>query len=401
VALVAGLSNFLIVAMFRDSALSTGLGLAVADALIGILAGISLSRYFTRHLKGLAEATSHMSKGDLTRTVHIATGDEIEELASSFNAMVASLSNVVTNVKTSAGQISASAQSLSATAEGMNASTGEISHTVKQIAVGAESQAAMVARTTEITRELAVSTEEIAARARSAAALASEAGSRARQGSDDAGEAIEKISQIYRKVERASQTVAGFRERALQINKTVDFITSIAQQTHLLALNASIEAARAGENGRGFAVVAGEVSKLADSARVFADQIAELAEGINTGSSGVIESMNDSLASAVEGRGAVAAVGRSLQDITQAVLAGADRVTDISAAAEKQAKAADRLVREIEEIARIAKDNAAGTHDASAATHEQTASMQNMSASAQQLVRTSDALREMVTIFRI
>ncbi|MGH9869481.1 MAG: methyl-accepting chemotaxis protein [Candidatus Polarisedimenticolia bacterium] len=401
VALVAGLSNYLIVALFRDSALSTGVGLAVVDALIGVLAGTSLSRYFTRHLKDLALATSHMSKGDLTRKVEIHTGDEIEELASSFNAMVASLSNVVTEVKVSAQQISTSAQSLSSTAEEMNASTENISDTVRKIAVGAESQAAMVDRTTEITRELAVSTEEIAARARAAASLASEAGTRARQGADDAGQATEKISQIYRKVERASETVAGFRERALQINKTVDFITSIAHQTHLLALNATIEAARAGEHGRGFAVVAAEVGKLADSARVFADQIAELAEGINTGSSGVIESMNDSLASAVDGRNAVGAVGRNLEDIKQAVLATVDRVSEISASTEKQALGADRLVKAIEEIARIAQSNAAGTQDASAATLEQTASMQEMSSSAQQLARTSDALKEMVTIFRL
>ncbi len=401
VALIAGLSNFFIVAMFRDSAVSTGLGLAAADALIGVLAGLVLSRYFTRHLKDLANATSHMSKGDLTRKVEIRTGDEIEELASSFNAMVASLSNVVTEVKVSAQQISESAQSLSSTAGEMNASTENISRTVRQIADGAESQAGMVARTTEITRDLAVSTEEIAARARSATALASEAGGRARQGADGAGEAIEKISQIYRKVERASQMVGGFRERALQINKTVDFITSIAQQTHMLALNATIEAARAGEHGRGFAVVAGEVGKLADSARVFADQIADLAEGINTGSSGVIESMNDSLASAVEGRNAVGAVGRNLEDITHSVLATVERVSEISAATDKQAKGADRLVRAIEEIARIAQSNATGTQGASAATLEQTASMQEMSASAQKLARTSDALREMVTIFRL
>src|SRR5262245_24432585 len=61
VALVAGLSNYFIVAIFSDSAVSTAVGLAIADALIGILAGISLSRYFTRHLKDLATATSQMS----------------------------------------------------------------------------------------------------------------------------------------------------------------------------------------------------------------------------------------------------------------------------------------------------------------------------------------------------
>ncbi len=401
VALVAGLSNYLIVALFSDSAFFTAAGLAVADALIGVLAGLVLSRYLTRHLRELAEATSRMSKGDLTRGVEIATGDEIEALASSFNAMAGSLRNVVTEVKSTAQQIFASAQALSTTAGEMNSSTEGISATVQKIARGAETQAESAHRTTELTRSMAHSTEEIADKARAAAALASEAGTRARQGADDAAEAIEKISHIYHKLERAAETVAGFRERALQINKTVDVITSIAQQTHLLALNASIEAARAGEHGLGFAVVAEEVGKLADNARVFADQIADLAEGIKAGSAGVIESMNASLAAAVEGRGVVGEVNRHLDDIKRTVLATVDRVTEISAATEKQARGAEGLVKAIEEFARIAASNAAGTQEASAATQDQTASMQEMSASAQQLARTSDTLKDLVTIFRI
>jgi methyl-accepting chemotaxis protein len=272
---------------------------------------------------------------------------------------------------------------------------------VQSIARGAETQAEMVNRTTEITRGLAHSTEEIAEKAKAAATLASEAGARARQGAGDAADAMEKISQIHHKVERAAETVAGFRERALQINKTVDFITSIAQQTHLLAINASIEAARAGVHGLGFAVVAEEVGKLADNARVFADQIADLAQGINTGSAGVIDSMNANLASAVEGRSVVAAVSRNLDDIKQAVLIAVDRVMEISAATEKQVRGADGLVKAIEEISRIAQNNAAGTQEASGATQEQTASMQEMSASAQQLARASDTLKELVTVFKI
>ncbi len=401
VALVSGLSNYLIVALFKDSAVSTAVGLAVADVLIGVLAGISLSRYFTRHLKELAAASSHMSKGDLSRKVEIDTGDEIEELAASFNAMVGSLSNVVTEVKTSAEQIFASARTLSSTAGEMNASTEEISSTVQNIARGAETQAEMVHRTTEITRVLARSTEQIAEKAKLAASLAGDAGARARQGADDAAAAIQTISRIHETVERASTAVAGFRERALQINKTVDFITSIAQQTHLLALNATIEAARAGEHGRGFAVVAEEVGKLADNARGFAGQISDLAKGINTGSQEVIGSMNESLESAVEGRAAVSGVSRHLEDIKQAVLATLDRVVEITAATENQARGADGLVNAIDEIARIAESNAAGTQQASAATQEQTASMQEMSASAQQLAKTSDVLKELVTIFRI
>ena len=401
VALVAGLSNYLIVALFADSAISTGAGLAVADALIGILAGISLSRYMTRHLKMVASAAAEMSKGDLTRRVHVRTSDEIEELASSFNTMADNMLNIVREVKSTAVQIFESAAGLSSTAAEVNSSTTHISSTVQTIARGAETQAEMAMRTTEITRVVAHSTEQIAQRARDAARLVSEAGQRARQGSTDAAAAMTSITDIYTKVERAAEAVAGFRQHALQINKTVDAIATIAAQTHLLALPATIEAARAGEHGRGFAVVAEEIGKLADNARVFADQIAELADGINTGSAAVIQSMTDSLETAVAGRGVVAGVSRNLEDIKMTVLSAEERVTEISAATQQQASGSEGLVKAIEEIASIAGDNAAGTQEASAATTEQTASMHQMSVSAQQLARTSDTLKELVTVFRI
>ena len=401
VAIAAGLTNYLIVTLFRDSAISTAVGLTVADALIGVLAGLSLSRYLTRHIQDLAAVTSHMSKGDLTRTVEIHTGDEIEDLATSFNVMVGSLSKVVHEVKASTQQIVAAAQQLSSNADGMKTTVEEIATTVDVIARGAETQAETITRTTAITRDVARSTEQIAEKARSAASLGNEAAERARQGTADAVAATETISTIHADVKRVSTAVAGFRQQALQINKTVDFISTIAQQTHLLALNATIEAARAGEHGRGFAVVAEEISKLAENARVFADQIADLAREIDTGSGGVIESMDDCHESAERGRIAVSGVSRHLDGITQTVLATLERVREISAATGTQEKGAESLVQAIEELSRIARSNAAGTEEASAATREQTASMNAMAGSARTIATTSETLRELVTIFRI
>ncbi|MBI3447792.1 MAG: methyl-accepting chemotaxis protein [Acidobacteria bacterium] len=384
----------------------TGLGWFVAiivggDVVMGGLAALTLSRYYSRNLKELAIASAALSKGDLTRKVEIPAGDEVGDLANSFNAMLGSMLNVVTEVKSTSQHIFESAQSLSSTAEEMNASTEEISNTVQSIARGAETQADMVSRTQEITRTLAASVEEIATKARAASASSGEAEEKARQGSEYATSAVRKINEVSLRVEKASTAVAGFRERALEINKTVDFISNIAQETHLLALNATIEAARAGEHGRGFAVVAEEVRKLAENARVFAEQISKLAQDINNGSAEVIQTMADSHESAREGRDVVNAAGRSLDEITASVHAVVARVQEISGLTDKQARGAEGLVKAIEEIARIAESNAAGTEEASAATQEQTASMQEMYTSAAQLARTSDTLKDLVSIFKM
>ena len=369
--------------------------------LVGLSAPLLFSHYFTRDIRKLVELAGVISGGDLTNKVHVRSADEVGELARSFNAMMSSMLNIVKEVKSNSEEIFRLAQGLSGTSEEMNASTEEISSTIQNIARGAEVQADMVNRTSEITRRLATQVEDISKRALKADELAAQARAKAEQGEQYARSAVAQINDVAAKVERASKAVRQFQANALDINKTVDFITSVAQQTHLLALNASIEAARAGEQGRGFAVVAEEVRKLAENARRFAQQISGLADAINEGSSDVIRSMGETSVAAKEGVAAVQLAGHSLEDISSAVLASAERMKEISLLTAEQAGGADGLVKAFEELHKIAESNAAGTQQASAATEQQTASMQEMAASAQQLARTSDTLKDLVSIFKM
>src|SRR2546425_2694162 len=164
-------------------------GLVFADVLLALLAAWVLSRVLTRQIRKLVSATAVISQGDLTRKVEMSSRDEIGELAKSFNAMLASLLNIVFEVRSTSEQIFDSAQALSTTAGSVDSSTREIAAASKTIAKGAEEQVGMLGRARELTREIALAAEEIAAKAQTTHRSVREAGERAKASADDASRA--------------------------------------------------------------------------------------------------------------------------------------------------------------------------------------------------------------------
>ncbi len=376
-----------------------------ATMLVGLGAAVILARAFSRRLHTLAQAARVIAAGDLVAPIPAGragrAADEIDDLTRSFAQMREALIRVLTELRGTASSIHASAQALSGTASALSRATEEIAATARRLAHGAERTVDQIQRTSEVTRHVARSAEEIGASAEAVLAQTREAGEGARRGRKLAARADEGLEQIARQVDRMSLAVEGFRDQALSINKTVDLIATIAQHTHLVALNAAIEAARAGEHGQGFAVVAEEVRQLSERAARFAEQIAGFADQINAGSGVVIAAMRESTSAAREGREVVAGASEALREIADGVLPLVSRVEDIARLARGQADASDQLVHAIEDIARIAREGAEASEETSDATARQNESMDGMASAAARLAGTSDRLKELCAVFRV
>ncbi|KMT52795.1 methyl-accepting chemotaxis protein [Pseudomonas fildesensis] len=114
------------------------------------------------------------------------------------------------------------------------------------------------------------------------------------RGQESVGRAQQEIAQLSSRINGTESTVQSLAVQAEQIGSVLEVISSIANQTNLLALNAAIEAARAGEQGRGFAVVADEVRSLAQRTALSTQQIKTIIEGLQQGSRQAVEAMHDS-----------------------------------------------------------------------------------------------------------
>jgi methyl-accepting chemotaxis protein len=149
---------------------------------------------------------------------------------------------------------------------------------------------------------------------------------------------------VFQGIEMYAKRVFEFGERTKEIGNIVRVITEVAQQTHLLAINATIEAARAGDAGRGFAVVAEEIRQLAENTSRSAEKIGGIVEEVNAGSNETMQAVKDSTQHLSEGRDQLTSIVDVLKDIVATVASGSDRVQIISRLAKEQIAGAEQTV---------------------------------------------------------
>ncbi|MEL0589296.1 MAG: methyl-accepting chemotaxis protein [Planktothrix rubescens PR222] len=155
-------------------------------------------------------------------------------------------------------------------------SSSQIATTIEEQERITAQQAAAVNETTTTIDELGSSSRQSAEKAKLAANNAIEVADISEENKKLVQRTLAGISALQSTVEQISNKMTGLDEQMNQISIVTNLVTDLANQTNMLALNASIEAVRAGEYGKGFAVVAGEIRKLADQSKNSATQINHL-----------------------------------------------------------------------------------------------------------------------------
>jgi twitching motility protein PilJ len=234
---------------------------------------------------------------------------------------------------------------------------GDVSNVSKQvktqsdnvIGIAADERREVEQSATELS-EASVAMLEIAKLALSCNQAASKAIQNTEKAQETVLGTIQGITSIRDTIRETEKRIKRLGERSQEIGSVVTIINSIAERTHILALNASMHAASAGEAGRGFAVVANEVQKLAENAREATQQISGLVNNIQVETADTVTTMNDAITQVVQGTNLAQQAGNEMRETRDTTAELVQLVKRIADSSKTQAETSERLKERSEQI---------------------------------------------------
>ncbi|PUA44100.1 chemotaxis protein [Pseudomonas protegens] len=325
---------FAMLSEFRTSALiATLTAVALTIALLGLLIRLLMQplHVMTRAMQDIADG-----EGDLTRRLNIHNQDEFGILGTAFNRFVE--------------RIHSSIREVSSATEHVNEVALRVVSASNSSMLNSDEQASRTNSVAAAINQLGAAAQEIARNAAQASQQASDARNLAEDGQQVVDRSIQAMNQLSEMISASSSNIETLNSKTVNIGQILEVITSISQQTNLLALNAAIEAARAGEAGRGFAVVADEVRNLAHRTQESAQQVQTMIEELQVGARESVSTMSNSQRHSQDSVEIANQAGERLSSVTQRIGEIDGMNQSVATATEEQTSVVESINMDITEI---------------------------------------------------
>ena len=336
------------------------IGILVACVLLGLLLAVLIAKLISRPVVEVGAVAKSIAAGDLTGVdIAVKSKDEVGELGRSINEMHRSMRDMIQSIASAAYQVGTSSQDVSTTSQQIAANSHETSAQVATVSAATEEVNRNLQTVATATEEMSATVQEIAKNASEAAKIAAEA---------------------MKAAAETNAVVSKLGDSSAEIGQVIKVITSIAQKTDLLALNATVEAARAGEAGAGFAVVANEVKELAKQTATATEDISKRIEAIQVDTKSAVQAIKSI-------SGIIDKVNSISSTIATAVEEQSATTAEMSRNLSEAAKGSGEVAQNINGVAQAAQNTSQGATDSLKA--------------ARSLAEMSTQLRELVEQFKI
>jgi methyl-accepting chemotaxis protein len=325
----------------------TMLLLTLGIALVVLVLAFFTARGLARPVVQVSNAVAKVAEGDLrTRIQGIRRNDELGDLADRFNLMVDALGLQAEEI-TKASRVIAS-------------SGGEIATTSQQLAASSSETASAVSETTVTVEEVKQTASVAADKARAVAESARATAETSRAGATAVAQTVARMDAIQVQMRTVADAVVRLSEQSQAIGEIIAAVDDLAEQSNLLAVNASIEAAKAGEHGKGFAVVAQEVKSLAEQSKGATAQVRSILNDIQKATGAAVMATEQGSKAVEAGTQQSHQAGQAIEALEQSIRESAQAAAQIAASSQQQLAGVEQVTEAMEGIKQATEQNVEG-----------------------------------------
>lgn len=310
---------------------------------IAIVLSLFITYYTSRgifyYLKNFRNHSSKIAMGDLRHRLPIHSRDEMALLGKDLNIMTDNLASMTKNIAHAC--------------HNMVSTIEEVRQSVQVQSSGATEQATSVTEITASLAEIEKSSAQTTEKSKALNSIADKTREQGMKGLKAVQDSIHGMRSVRDKVQDIAQTILALSNQTQQVGEITTVVNSLAQQSKMLALNASIEAAKAGEAGKGFAVVATEVRNLAEQSEESTTQVQKILEEIRIATEKAVLVTEEGTKGVDRGTDLVEETGKVIRDLSEVINETMMATQQIEAAISQESVGIEQITIGMNEINQV------------------------------------------------
>ncbi|TCL76883.1 methyl-accepting chemotaxis protein [Hydrogenispora ethanolica] len=368
---------------------------------IALILGFLIASSISRPLKRMVEASYSLAFGNLSQKVQGEGCHEVKEVVNGLNHAIEGLQKLIRDIHERSEVLLAASKDLHVAAAESGRSAGEVSRAMEELTRGSSEQANQVIEAVAAVNQLSELVRQVTADAEAMAETSGKVATSAASGQTVTRNVAAEMNEIYGSTQAVAAVMGELTQASEKIDEFTAVIQGIAEQTSLLALNASIEAARAGEHGRGFAVVAEETGKLAEQSKTAAQMIVGVVEEMRGKTRHAVQLSQTGITRVESGKNLTTAAMTTFDEIFRVLDKMVTQTERVAGSVRQMAEKNEKAIAAMTTIAAVSEQSTASTQEVSATAEEQSAGSEQVMALAENLAGVANSLKESVSVFTI
>lgn len=386
---------------YSDTNKLISLILLIVGIALAVLLGFAIAIPIARPLHSVGITAKSLAAGNLAKTITAEGSIEVATVVESLNKAIIGLRELVGKIDEHSNTLFIASQELKTASNDTGKSATEVAIAMQELAQASTDQAGKATDAVTNINVLAELVRQVSEEVKNISGESENVALSAKLGQKATNDVADEMIKIYNMTKDVTLVIDELDKFSTEVTEITSMMEGIAEQTALLALNASIEAARAGEHGKGFAVVAMETGKLADQSKQAAQLIGNLIGQMKDRSQQAVRSVTNGMKVVESGKNLATDATITFENIFNKLSTIVARIDSVALSAKRMADCNESMISTITGMAMLSEESMASTEEVSAIAEQQSASVEEVNALAENLADISSRLKQSVAQFEL